>query len=57
MTTPLQRLRRMRLAFAKDQTILPEDYEHFITPDEPIPLSTAPRTSEAPRVPRAPKQS
>jgi hypothetical protein len=37
MTTALQRVARMRYAFAKNKSILAEDYEYFITPRESTP--------------------
>jgi hypothetical protein len=33
MTTPQQRLDRMRKSFAKNKSVLTEDYNYFITPD------------------------
>jgi hypothetical protein len=35
MTTPQQLLARMRKSFAKNKTVLTEDYKYFITPDKP----------------------
>lgn len=55
--TPAQRLLRMRRLFAKDKSVLVEDYKHFITPDAPNPPSTTERTSAALHVPRAPRRS
>jgi len=62
LPTPLQRLRRMRRSFAKDQSIIVDDYEHFITPDTSTPDASTPpnraaHTSAAPRAPRVPKRS
>jgi hypothetical protein len=34
MTTPQQRLDRMRKSFAKNKSVLTEDYKYFITPDK-----------------------
>ena len=42
---PLQRLARMRRTFAKDRSVLAEDYEHFTTPHVSIPPSTVARKS------------
>jgi hypothetical protein len=36
MTTPQQRLTRMRASFAKNRSVLTEDYKYFTTPDAPI---------------------
>jgi len=35
MTTPQQRLLRMRKSFAKNKSVLTEDYKYFTTPDKP----------------------
>jgi hypothetical protein len=35
MTTPQQRLARMRKSFEKDRSVLAEDYRYFTTPDAP----------------------
>jgi hypothetical protein len=35
MTTPQQRLDRMRKSFEKNKSVLTEDYKYFITPDKP----------------------
>jgi hypothetical protein len=35
MTTPQQRLARMRKSFEKDKSVLTEDYKYFTTPDKP----------------------
>jgi hypothetical protein len=35
MTTPQQRLARMRKYFEKNKSVLTEDYKFFITPDKP----------------------
>jgi hypothetical protein len=53
---PEERMRRMREMFAKDLTILAEDYEHFtgVSPqDAPTPRSKARRKSAALSEPRA----
>ncbi len=34
MTTPQQRLARMRKSFEKDKSVLTEDYKYFTTPDK-----------------------
>jgi hypothetical protein len=34
MTTPQQRLARMRKSFAKNKSVLSEDYKYFTTPDK-----------------------
>jgi hypothetical protein len=41
MTTPDQRLARMRKSFEKDRSVLTADYKYFTTPDAP----TMPRVS------------
>jgi len=41
MTTPQQRLDRMRKSFAKNKSVLTEDYKYFTTPD----ISAKPRVS------------
>jgi hypothetical protein len=49
MTTPQQRLARMRKSFAKNKIILTEDYKYFTTPDKP----TKPRAKQpSPAQPR-----
>jgi hypothetical protein len=35
MTTPQQRLDRMRKSFAENRSVLTEDYKYFITPSKP----------------------
>jgi hypothetical protein len=42
MTTPQQRLDRMRKSFAKNKSVLAEDYKFFTTPDA---ASTMPHVS------------
>jgi hypothetical protein len=39
MTTPQQRLARMRKSFEKNKSVLTEDYKYFITPDKPANVS------------------
>jgi hypothetical protein len=39
--TPYQRLARMRKSFARNKSVLTEDYKYFITPD----VSAMPRVS------------
>jgi hypothetical protein len=34
MTTPQQRLARMRKSFERNKSVLTEDYKYFITPDK-----------------------
>jgi hypothetical protein len=34
MTTPQERLARMRKSFAKNKSVLTEDYKYFIAPDK-----------------------
>ncbi len=41
MTTPHERLSRMRESFEKDRSVSTKDYRYFITPDKP----TKPRAS------------
>lgn len=36
MTTPHQRLERMRNSFEKNKSILTDDYKYFTTPDAPV---------------------
>ena len=45
--SPLQRLARMRLSFAKNKSILAEDYEYFTKPHAPIPPNKVARKSVA----------
>jgi hypothetical protein len=35
MTTPQERLARMRKSFERNKSVLTEDYKYFITPDKP----------------------
>jgi hypothetical protein len=63
MTTPQQRLARMRKSFAKNKSVLTEDYKYFITPDAPaMPRVSIPRNKVAHKLagqsgPKFPKQS
>jgi hypothetical protein len=63
MTTPQQRLTRMRKSFAKNKSVLTEDYKYFTTPDAPamprvsIPQSKVARTLAERSAPKSPKQS
>jgi hypothetical protein len=63
MTTPHERLARMRKSFAKNKSILTEDYKYFITPDAPakprvsIPRNKVARRSAGRCAPKSPKQS
>lgn len=51
--TPLQRLTRMRKSFAKDCSILVEDYAYFTTPEPPTHPPTAPRQAQDASTPRS----
>jgi len=44
MTMPNERLIRMRKSFARNKSVLTEDYKYFTTPDKP-----AKRRSKQPR--------
>jgi hypothetical protein len=60
--TPLQRLDRMRESFARDKSVLAEDYKFFTTPATPTPRVSIPRNKAAHKlveqpVPKSPKQS
>jgi hypothetical protein len=62
MTTPQQRIARMRKSFEKDKSVLTEDYKYFTTPDTPkprvsIPRSKAARKSAERSAPKSPKRS
>jgi hypothetical protein len=63
MTTPEQRLDRMRKSFEKDKNVLTADYKYFITPDAPamphvsIPRNKAARKSVERSAPKSPKRS
>jgi len=63
MTTPQQRIARMRKSFEKDKSVLTADYKYFTTPNAPVPprVST-PRNKVVHRsaersAPKSPKQS
>ena len=48
MTTPQQRLARMRESFERDKSVLTEDYKFFATPDAPaMPRVSTPRNKVA----------
>jgi hypothetical protein len=47
MTTPYERLARMRKSFVKDRSVLTEDYKYFTTPDK-----TAQRAKQPEQRPR-----
>ena len=58
--TPARRLARMRASFARNRSVLREDYEHFLPPPVPTPTPRAPtppnttaRKSGAPSAPRS----
>lgn len=60
--SPEKRLERMRKSFAKDKSVLAEDYAFFTgpeaaTPDAPTPPSRVGRTSGAQSERRSPKRS
>jgi hypothetical protein len=62
MTTPNERLTRMRESFEKDKRVLAEDYEYFITPDNPKPHVSISRSKAAHKLveqlaPKSPKRS
>ena len=63
MTTPHERLARMRKSFAKNKSVLTEDYNYFATPDanvkprESIPRSKAAHKLEERSAPISPKRS
>jgi hypothetical protein len=48
MTTPDERLARMRKSFAKDRSVLTEDYKYFTTPDK----TAKPRAKQPEKRPR-----
>jgi hypothetical protein len=45
MTTPHERLARMRKSFERNKSVLTEDYKYFTTPDKPA----KPRTEKPER--------
>jgi hypothetical protein len=48
MTTPHQRMQRMRKSFEGDKSVLTEDYKYFTTPDAPAkPRVSTPRNKVA----------
>jgi hypothetical protein len=50
MTTPQERLSRMRKSFEKDRSVLAGDYEFFTTPNAPVmPHESIPRNKAAHR--------
>jgi hypothetical protein len=50
MTTPHQRLARMRKSFERDRTVLAVDYKYFTMPDAPaMPRASTPRNKAAHR--------
>lgn len=60
--TPQQRLVRMRKSFAKNKSVLADDYQYFTTPDQVMPRASTPqstvvRKSEELSVQKSPKQS
>jgi hypothetical protein len=63
MTTPQQRLARMRKSFAKNKSVLTADYRYFTTPNTPpmpresIPQSKAVRKSAERSALKSPGQS
>jgi hypothetical protein len=63
MTTPQQRLARMRKSFERNRSVLTEDYKYFVTPDAratpraSIPRNKAARKSAEQSAPKSPKWS
>jgi len=63
MTMPHERLVRMRKSFAKNKSMLAEDYKYFTTPDASaklrasIPRNKAARKSAERSAPKSPKRS
>jgi hypothetical protein len=63
MTTPHERLARMRKSFEKNKSVLTEDYKYFTTPDAPakprvsIPQNKAARRLAERSAPKSPKSS
>jgi hypothetical protein len=63
MTTPHERLNRMRKSFAKNKSVLTEDYKYFTTPDTPtrprasIPQNKVARKSAEQSAPKSPKRN
>jgi hypothetical protein len=63
MTTPHERLDRMRKSFERNKSVLTTDYKYFTKPDAPamprasIPRNKAARKSAEQSAPKFPKQS
>ena len=64
ITTPIERLIRMRKSFEKEKSVLTIDYKYFITPDAhaampraPIPRKKVAHKSAGRSEPKSPKQS
>jgi hypothetical protein len=63
MTTPHERLARMRKSFERNRSVLSADYKYFTTPDAPaMPRASTPRNKAAHKlaeqsVPKSPKRS
>jgi hypothetical protein len=62
MTTPHERLARMRKSFEKNRSVLAEDYKYFTMPDVPmrrgsIPLNKAAHKLVERSAPKSPKRS
>lgn len=57
MATSKQRLERMRKYFAKDRSILADDYSYFTTPHESIHQNKAARKSAEQSAQQSPEQS
>ena len=63
MTTPYERLARMRKSFERNGSVLAADYKYFTTPDAPakpresIPRSKAAHKSAERSGPKSPKRS
>ena len=57
MTSPDQRLARMRKSFETDRSMLADDYAYFTTPRESIPLNKAARKLAEQSERRSPKPS
>ena len=61
ITTPQHRLDRMRKSFAKNKSVLTEDYNYFTTPDvkqrASIPQNKVAHRSAEQSAPKCPKRS
>ncbi len=62
MTTPHQRLTRMRKSFERNKSVLTEDYKYFTTPDSAKPRASILRSKVARKsaersAPKSPKRS